>query len=170
MQIFFGIFHQNSCFSYRLGSFLQKSQQSQERRGNNPLHRAEKSPQLPHHPFTAAQRNRAQRKVIHQPAENQPRQAVAPQHAVPDGQEKIKAQHRAQQRVQQILRQQIKPQALWVDQQPQHAKDIIQHTEGKAEAQAEQKQPGLFGKVQQIDHQRNTLPKKPPAVFGAVSW
>ena len=171
MQIFFDIFQKNSCFSRRFGGFFQKTQHSQERSGNHPLHRATKTPRLPHQPFTAAQRNSAQRNIIHQPPQHQPNQRVAPQQPVADRQKKIKTQHRTHSGVQQILRQQIKPRAPGLDDQAHHAEHIIQHTQRKTQPQAEQKQPRLFGQAQQIHHQRNTLLKKPPpAVFGAVSW
>jgi len=54
------------------GIFFQQMQESQERRGNGARKRPDKAAQPPGKPFTGAHRHSPQRKIIHQPTEDQP--------------------------------------------------------------------------------------------------
>jgi len=92
---------------------------------------------LAHQPFAQAQRHRAEGHVIHQPAEDLPPQQVEPHRAVAHRQKEEKAQDRAAQAVQDILRQQgYAPGSS--HQQAYDPEQVVQDPQGEAEPQAEQ--------------------------------
>ena len=162
-------FQRNTTFSQGNGSFFQQTQEPQERCGKYFHEKSKEAPQLPHQPFAETQRHRAEGDVIHQPAEELAAQQVEPHRAVAHGQKEEKTYTRAAQAVEDILDEQGRA-AVFPGQQAQDPEQVVEDPQGEAKAQAEQKQPGLVGDGGQVVHQRKTLPKKPPVLFGASSW
>ena len=158
-------FQRNPTFAQRSGSFFQHSEDPQEGRGKNPQQKRGEAPQPSHQPLAQSQCHRAEGEVIYQPAEDLAPQQVEPHGAVAQGQKEKKAEARAAQGIQNILREQ-RHAPVFIRQQPENPEQVVQNPQREAEAQAEQKQPGLVGDVGQVVHQRNTLPKKPPALLG----
>ena len=167
-EIFFRRIQFYVQFAEKCGNIYQKKQQSAERSGNNTGKCAGNAAQCAHNQFTCAQRHSAKRNIVNQPAEDFADDRIGPQCAVTRAQQKKEREHRAQQTVEHILNQQRR-RAVPVYQQTNDAEHIVDHAQSKAKPKAQQKLPGLRGEARQIIHQRNTLPKNPPAVFGACS-